>query len=266
MRPFLKWAGSKFQIIDRIESVLPSGNRLIEPFVGSGAVFLNTNYNEYFLSDVNPDLINLYLHLQSEGEDFIKYAKSFFKAENNNQTVFYEMRTLFNSTIDSRLKSALFIYLNRHCFNGLCRYNSKGGFNVPFGRYKSPSYPEAAMRLFFEKSKKATFKILDFKSAMSMAKVGDVVYCDPPYVPLSLTSNFTDYAIGGFGKKEQEELSLIAQELQKKGIPVIISNHDTPEVRKSYKGSNIFSFDVQRYISADSKKRNKAAEILAVFS
>lgn len=175
------------------------------------------------------------------------------------------MRTLFNETSDTRLKSALFIYLNRHCFNGLCRYNSKGGFNVPFGTYKNPGFPENEMRAFFIKSRTAKFKVLDFKEAMNSAVVGDVVYCDPPYVPLSLTSNFTDYAVGGFGLHKQEELALLAQQLQMKGIPVVISNHDTPFIRDAYQQSNIHAFEVQRYISCDSKNRNKAAEVLAVF-
>jgi DNA adenine methylase len=266
MRPFLKWAGSKYRLIDKINGVLPEGRRLIEPFVGSGAVFLNTNFEEYLLSDVNPDLINLYLHLQSEGEEFIEFTKSYFVPENNNPVIFYEMRSLFNATSDSRLKSALFIYLNRHCFNGLCRYNSKGGFNVPFGKYKNPRFPENEMKAFFIKSKKATFKVLDFKVAMESAVEGDVVYCDPPYVPLSLTSNFTDYAIGGFGLNKQDELALIAIKLQKRRIPVVISNHDTPFIRNAYQNSNIIAFEVQRYISCDSKNRNKAAEVLAVFS
>ena len=267
MRPFLKWAGGKYRLVDKIKNVLPEGKRLIEPFVGSGALFLNTNFDEYFLSDVNPDLINLYLHLQSEGEEFIEFCKCFFKPENNNQITFYDMRTVFNQTVDSRLKSALFIYLNRHCFNGLCRYNSKGGFNVPFGKYKNPRFPENEMRGFFIKSKIATFKVLDFSEAMELAVSGDVVYCDPPYVPLTITSNFTNYAVGGFGMNKQTELAELADQLQKKGIPVVISNHDTPFIRNAYnKGEIVDAFEVQRFISCDSKNRNKAAEVLAVFS
>ena len=134
MKPFLKWAGGNYRLIDRIQSVLPAGNRLIEPFVGSGAVFLNTNYKSNLLTDSNPDLINLFKNLQNEGQNFINYCSSFFVPENNNELAFYQFREEFNTTTDIRKKSALFGYLNRHCFNGLCRYNSKGGFNVPFGR------------------------------------------------------------------------------------------------------------------------------------
>ena len=265
MRPFLKWAGSKYKLVDKIKEVLPKGKRLIEPFVGSGALFLNTDFEEYELSDINPDLINLFNHLKNEKEDFILYCKTFFIPENNCETRFYEFRQIFNDSNDSRQKSALFIYLNRHCFNGLCRYNSKGGFNVPFGRYKTPRFPEQEMRGFYIKAEKATFKLSDFNDAMLKCVLGDVVYCDPPYIPLSVTSNFTDYSVGGFSIENQDELALLAQQLSRNGIPVLISNHDTPYIRKAYEMSEIHAFEVQRYISCDSKNRKKAAEVLAVF-
>ncbi|MCY7367238.1 MAG: Dam family site-specific DNA-(adenine-N6)-methyltransferase, partial [Chamaesiphon sp.] len=133
MKPFLKWAGSKYKIIDKITESLPDGNRLIETFVGSGSVFLNTNYHEYIVADTNADLINLYSCIKDKGIDFIEYAKHLFVSENNNQESFYSLRKEFNETQDVDKKSAIFIYLNRHCFNGLCRYNSKNQFNVPFG-------------------------------------------------------------------------------------------------------------------------------------
>ncbi|MFM2344098.1 MAG: hypothetical protein RLZZ210_708, partial [Pseudomonadota bacterium] len=122
MKPFLKWAGSKYKIIDKIINVLPSGKRLIEPFVGSGSVFLNTNYEEYVCIDKNADLINLFKIIQAEGNNFIDYAKHFFIPNNNIEEQFYILRQEFNSTKDIYKKSALFIYLNRHCYNGLCRY------------------------------------------------------------------------------------------------------------------------------------------------
>jgi len=266
MKPFLKWAGGKYKIVNRISSALPPGKRLIEPFVGSGAVFLNTNYDRYLLTDANPDLINLFLHVQNEGQDFIEYCKVFFTPENNEQSKFYELRETFNSTTDTSLKSALFIYLNRHCFNGLCRYNSKGGFNVPFGRYRNPCLPETEMLGFHEKSKRAKFAVADFKETMELAIKGDVVYCDPPYVPLSATSNFTDYAVGGFGLDKQSVLAEMAIKLKNRGITVVVSNHDTDFTSNAYKSAALERFNVQRFISSDSQNRGKAAELLAVFS
>ena len=124
MKPFLKWAGGKYKIIDKIQKSLPNGRRLIEPFVGSGAVFLNIDFEEYLLADINSDLINLYKQVQEHGKDFANYASALFKPENNTQTAFYDLRAEFNACTDVARKSAIFVYLNRHCFNGLCRYNS----------------------------------------------------------------------------------------------------------------------------------------------
>lgn len=265
-KPFLKWAGGKTRLCAKINDSLPKGRRLVEPFVGSGAVFMNTGYARYLLTDSNADLINLYRHLKDEGEDFIQFARQFFVPEHNHQDVFYQLRGRFNATDDTRLRSALFIYLNRHCFNGLCRYNSKGGYNVPFGRYNKPNYPEKELRAFYEKSQRATFKLADFRETMAQARIGDVVYCDPPYVPLTATAHFTHYSMGGFSMKDQQDLSDLAVRLKEKGIPVLISNHNTPWTRASYASAMIGEFDVQRFISADSANRHKASELLALFS
>lgn len=139
MKPFLKWAGNKFQIVKQVREILPIGKRLIEPFVGSGAVFLNTDYPQYMLSDANGDLIHLYTTLQEEGEIFVAYCRQFFGPDHNNPDVYYGRRALFNDTEDKRLRSALFLYLNRHCYNGLCRYNAMGGFNVPLVGTNTPT-------------------------------------------------------------------------------------------------------------------------------
>ncbi len=265
MKPFLKWAGNKYSILERIAVKLPSGQRLIEPFVGSGAVFLNTSFRENLLADNNPDLIFLYRTLQEEGQNFIDYCRSFFDEEHNEETIYYQLRETFNTTEDCRLKAALFLYLNRHGYNGLCRYNAKGIFNTPFGRYKKPYFPAKEMLSFHQKSKSALFICADFAETMGQAQSGDVVYCDPPYVPLSPTSNFTSYSTGGFGELQQIQLATLAEELAMKGIPVLLSNHDTPFVRTTYAAAKLNSFDVQRYISCRGSNRNKAKEVLALF-
>jgi DNA adenine methylase len=265
-RPFLKWAGNKYQIAQRIRAILPPGTRLIEPFVGSGAVFVNTEYPAYLLADANSDLIRLYQTLQREGETFIEHCRAYFTAANNTPETYYALRDRFNATDDPREKSALFLYLNRHCYNGLCRYNARGEFNVPFGRYKKPYFPEAEMRRFHERTSTATFRHANFVEVMESAVPGDVVYCDPPYVPLSATSNFTSYSAHPFGEVEQTLLTHMAEKLSRRGIPVVISNHDTELTRKLYAKARIESFEVQRYISCDGANRNKAAELLAIFS
>ncbi len=266
MKPFLKWAGNKYKIVDRIKALLPPGERLVEPFVGSGALFLNTSYPRYLLSDANADLINLYQHLQAEGEAFIDYCRPLFTLENNEKDRYYQLRTEFNSTTDRRRKSAIFLYMNKHGYNGLCRYNNQGGFNVPFGRYKRPYFPEKEMAYFFQKSQNAIFEHADFRNVMESCVPSDVVYCDPPYVPLSETANFTNYSSGGFSWTEQKMLAELATRLSELQIPVLISNHNTKFVREIYSAASITEFDVQRYISCNGENRAKAAELLALFS
>lgn len=266
MKPFLKWAGSKFKIIERVRTALPSGSRLVEPFVGSGAVFMNTEFDSYLLGDSNRDVIDLFSAVKRDGNEFIEYAKQLFSAQNNEAGAFYELRQEFNDCPPGSRRSALFVYLNRHCFNGLCRYNSKGKFNVPFGRYDSPGFPEAELIAFSSKSQRADFVHADFRSTMRSTALGDVVYCDPPYVPLSATSNFSDYTAEGFGVSEQRELATLAAELSERGVPVVISNHDTEFTRAAYARAAIEAFGVQRFISSNAANRGKAAELIAVFS
>lgn len=265
MKPFLKWAGNKYQIINEIKDRLPVGNCLIEPFLGSGAVFLNTDYDSYLLADINKDLINLYQRLQQEGPRFISYCRQFFSAANNNEQAYYQYRAEFNTTNKSRLKAALFLYLNKHCYNGLCRYNASGGFNVPFGKYKAPYFPEKEMLFFYEKSQKVQFICADFVTVMEKAKPGAVVYGDPPYVPLTSTANFTSYSSAGFGLQEQHKLAELAKELAQKGIPVLLSNHCTEFTLREYAEAEIKKFPVQRFISCDGNSRGKVEEVLALF-
>lgn len=266
-KPFLKWAGNKFRLIDRINKVLPNGKRLVEPFCGSGAVFLNTKhkYNAYLLAEKNPDLINLFLQLKEQGDDFILFVKSFFSKRNNTKTAYIRLRKKFNSTHDQTLKSALFIYLNRHCYNGLCRYNLNGEFNVPFGLYDKPHFPEKALQCFHQRSLAATFVCQDFTKSLKRLRKTDVVYCDPPYAALSKTSNFTNYSGGGFSECDQIELAQCAEELSKRGIAVIISNHDTPFTRDIYRNAEISTFKVQRFISCTPEGRVPVKELLAVY-
>ena len=239
----------------------------MEPFVGSAAIFLNTEFDNYLLADSNSDLINLYIQLQNEGSTFIKYCKRFFQPKNNCRNAFYDFREIFNETGDVRKKSALFLYLNRHGYNGLCRYNSSGEFNVPFGRYKQPYFPEKEMHFFHNKSSSAKFMHCRFTDTMRQAKQEDVVYCDPPYAPLSNTACFTDYFSGGFDWKQQIELAEWAGKLSRRGIRVVISNHDIKSITELYRnsGANMDQFKVRRTISCRADNREKVGELIAVF-
>ena len=266
-RPFLKWAGNKYRIIDRVRDALPDGKRLIEPFAGSAAVFLNTDYEHYLINDNNPDLIHLYNILKKDGAAFIKKCRYYFTPRFNDEEQYYKLRKKFNEATDTYKRAVLFVYLNRHGYNGLCRYNLKGGYNVPFGRYKAPYFPENEMLVFHEKAQNANFVLSSFEQVIQSAKTGDVIYCDPPYVPLSASANFTSYSTGGFNMEKQQQLADLATEASIKGIPMLISNHNTSFTRKAYNQANkISKFHVQRFISCNGKKRGTAGELLALFN
>ncbi len=266
IRPFLKWPGGKFRLLERIHSTLPAGKQLIEPFVGGGAIFLNTQFEKYLLNDANIDLITLYQSLQKEGTQFIDVCRKYFHRKYNSEKQYYRLRVKFNASQDPIERSALFLYLNRHGYNGLCRYNAgKKEFNVPFGRYVKPYFPEKEMLLFFEKAKKVTFVCEDFTKTMKRAKKGSVIYCDPPYVPLNATANFTAYRAGGFSLDQQKVLAELAAKLSLKGIPVLLSNHSNDFTLNAYKEASIDEFVVQRFISCKANQRKRVLELLALY-
>jgi DNA adenine methylase len=264
-RAFLKWPGGKYRILDKILSRLPAKKQLIEPFVGSAVVFMNADYEHYLLNDVNPDLINVYQQLKDQGQSFINYAQSFFTQKHNQSKLYYSFRRKFNESTDKTQRAALFIYLNRHGFNGLCRYNGTGGYNVPFGQYTRVYFPERELQLCQQKLGRATLSCAGFESAMDVACQDSVIYADPPYVPLSQTSQFTAYASSPFGEVEQRTLAEKAKQLAKRGVSVLLSNHDTAFTRLVYEGAVIDSFKVQRNISAKAQGRQTVQELLALF-
>lgn len=266
-RAFLKWAGGKYALCDVINKMLPKGERLVEPFVGAGSVFLNSDHDSYLLNDINKDLINLYQIIQIKPQQFINDAKKIFSPENNDPEVYYHLRSEFNASVDKYYRSLLFLYMNRHGYNGLCRYNKSGGYNVPFGKYKKPYFPEAEIEFFAEKAQKAQFICESYRQTFARAQSGDVIYCDPPYVPLSKTASFTSYAGNGFGLDEQADLANAAEEVtREKQVSVLISNHDTIWTRKIYQGADKRkSIKVSRTISQKGAGRKKVGELMALY-
>ena len=267
-RSFLKWAGGKKKVIPHIQAILPSEGkrRLVEPFVGGGSVFLNLDFDEYLLVDMNHDLITLFNLLKTSCDVIIEKSRMYFNGEYNHADAYYALRAQFNSATDPIERATLFIYLNRHGYNGLCRYNQKGGYNVPFGRYKHPYFPEKEMRFFAQRAQTATFVQGDFATAFAQLSIGDVVYCDPPYSPINRTANFTAYAGNGFGDDEQARLVACAQHAQLQGVATVISNHLVPFTKALYKDANKqVKFAVQRNISQKGNARGKVKEVLALY-
>ena len=264
-RAFLKWAGGKYNLVGPLAQHLPDANTLYEPFVGAGSVFLNTDYANYKLNDINADLIGLYRILQTNHLQFIQDARTLFNAQTNQRETYLQLRQQFNLSTDNYERALLFLYLNRHGYNGLCRYNLSGKFNVPFGSYKKPYFPEAELHFFAEKAQRAEFSCTGYQDVMQRAQTGDVVYCDPPYVPLSKTASFTSYARQGFDLDDQAQLANLAEQAQRRGVSVVISNHDTTWTRKIYQQAELFSLQVGRSISQKGATRGKVAELFAVY-
>lgn len=270
----LKWVGGKTRVMPQLLEHLPKADCLIEPFVGSGTVFLNTNYRSYILCDSNRALINFFRVLTADTERLINIARSMFHGDNTKER-YYERRKLFNSmqwsdttkADPALLYAALFLYLNRHGYNGLYRANLKGEFNVPFGKYAAPYFPLDEMRLFAEKANdtKAIFMHSDFRlsiRAVVYASYDAVIYCDPPYIPASETANFTAY---GKPFTLDEHRSLVTNLLnahRQFGHRAVISNSDTPETREIYSAFNLHALSVRRSVSA--KSRDMAGEVIGV--
>lgn len=265
-KPFLKWAGNKNRVKQHIVPRLPKGGRLVEPFAGSCAISLASNFESYLIADANADLIDMYQFIKLDSEAFIREAERLFDPTNNNADTFYKLRTEFNGSATSVRKSAIFIYLNRHCFNGLCRYNASGGFNVPFGKYSGPTCPSEDIARFADFARRCEFHHQSFEKTFAMTKSGDVIYCDPPYIPLSATSNFTSYAKEGFGPEMQQLLADLASKAASVGKPTLVSNHHTPWALEIYaNAAHIEAFEVQRLISSKASTRGMAPELLAIY-
>ncbi len=264
-RSFLKWAGGKYSLIDTLSNRLPAGKRLIEPFVGSGSVFLNIDYPSYLVSDINPDLIHLFQIVKTDCHKLIMESKRLFTSQTNTKSCYDHFKSEFNLSSDAFYRALLFIYLNRHGFNGLCRYNRSGCFNVPFGQIAKPYFPEREIEIFSERSQNVQFKLQSFTDTFTEVRPGDVIYCDPPYVPLSITSKFSSYSVEQFGYKEQLMLTKIAESASRLGNHVLISNHDTSLSKGLYAKATIYEIHVSRTISCNSKNRKPAMELIAHF-
>lgn len=277
-KSFLKWAGSKYKVLPHLIPLIGHPKRYIEPFGGSLSVALNISAEEYILNDINQDLYCLYTNVD---EEFVSECKQLFTNENNTKERYFELRKEFNSEKDCRKRAKLFLYLNKHSYNGLSRYNLKGEYNVPYGKENKDSktgllvktkahFPEQELNNFRDVFSNRNVKFFNTSFSDEVlyqnAEIGDVVYFDPPYVPYSKTASFSDYATNGFTFEQHENLAKLAQSLASKGIKVILSNHDVPEARELYsKCDTIHSIQVTRSISSNSSSRKKVNEIIAVF-
>lgn len=268
-RPFLKWAGGKRRLVPYLAQLIPlPAERLVEPFAGSAALSLAlaASVESLWLNDLNPELINVFRQLKEHPSRLIDRTKDLFDPVNNTAEVYYQLRNVFNMSHDGLERAALFLYLNRHGYNGLCRFNTAGEFNVPFGRYNMPYFPARELQEAASILTKADISMLDFEDVLDRCVPGDVVYCDPPYVPLSDTASFTDYSPGGFGAADHKRLAAVAQRAAERGVLVIVSNHATAFTEELYSATQKSYVNVRRTISCDGQNRGLAKEVIAVFA
>lgn len=268
-KPFLKWVGGKSQLLGQLRTEIPDPmNCYFEPFVGGGALFFDLQPKRATLSDTNEELINAYTVVRDQLEELIDALKEF----RYDSELFYQVRNADRS--DSYRdpsnwtpvrRAARLIYLNRTCFNGLYRVNSRGQFNVPFGRYSNPTILDVAtLKACSAALAQTTLVVGNFALVETMAMAGDFVYFDPPYVPLSDTASFTSYTKSGFGPNEQAALRDCARNLVERGVRVLISNSDTPLIRELYADEpfKIGTVFASRAVNSKAERRGKVAEVL----
>ena len=272
MKPLIKWAGGKRLIAEELISKFPpnwENGTYIEPFIGGGAIFLHLAPSKAIIADVNARLYGFYLHVKTNPDNLFEgicaIAEHFNETTEELKKDFYlKLRSIFNlSSVDS-LDSATHLYaLNKLCFNGLYRENSKGGFNVPFGNKKK-------LQVFTFNELMEVSKILantlvlnsDFESTLTNATAGDFVYLDPPYIPIDVTSSFTSYHSLGFGINDQTRLAEQMENLRALGVNAMCSNSDTPLTRETYRNFNLQTIQAPRMVSAKASGRGSVSELV----
>ncbi|MFA5382019.1 MAG: DNA adenine methylase [Candidatus Micrarchaeia archaeon] len=269
-KPFVKWVGGKRQLIDILfENIPTSFSNYHEPFVGGGALYFRLwdegLIKKAYLNDFNSHLYNVYKIIKSKPSELIEELKT-SKYQNEKKT-YYKLRNKYNNQEyqDDTERAALFIYFNKTGFNGLWRVNSKDQYNVPMGKYKNPTLcDEDNIKLVSEALKKATLSNKDFSSVMGNTKANDFVYFDPPYHPLTETSNFTTYTKFDFTKEDQIRLKKLYVTLDLKKVNVMLSNSPAPLIMQLYSNYNPIKVQAKRMINCKSDKRGAIEEIVAM--
>jgi len=275
-KPFLRWAGGKSKLVDTLIASFPNNfdgkkRNFFEPFLGGGALALalgDRHCDHYvdghhlYINDVNPDLVLAYTAIRDDVENLMRELDKMSKKKDRAE---FEAVRASSPRTDLR-RASRFIYLNKTCFNGLWRVNSKGGFNVPFGKLKNPRiYDRDNLLLVSERLRGATITNTTFANAVAPARKGDLVYFDPPYIPLNATSSFAQYAKDGFGEMDQHALAGVIKGLTDKGVHVILSNSDTPLTREIFGDVlTLRQVDMARSISAQASSRGTVKEVIGV--
>ena len=267
-KPFVKWAGGKRQILDKLNKYIPTKfNTYYEPFVGGGALLFDLAPKKAVINDSNQELMNVY-NVLCDYSKYSKMCKLLNKYEaSHSEEFYYEIRNMDKEKSFKRIsdykKAARTLYLNKSCFNGLYRVNKKGEFNVPFNKNKKVNTYDGENLLtihYFLTNNDIKIECHDFEESVKKAKKGDFVYFDPPYD--SDTSTFNSYTEDGFGKEEQIRLARVFKELSDKGVYVMLSNHNTILINELYKDFNIHIIEAKRSINSKGSKRGNVEEVI----
>ncbi|MDD3325415.1 MAG: DNA adenine methylase [Sulfurospirillaceae bacterium] len=266
--PFLKWVGGKRQIIPEILSHLPkniSSLNYCEPFIGGGALLFHLEPKRAIINDYNEELINVYKVIKNNLEELLIDLKK----HQNTSEYFYQIRGIDRQPLFDELTNvqhaSRIIYLNKTCFNGLYRVNSLGEFNSPFGRYTNPNIVnEPVLRAVSKYLNSSDITILngDYERVLDNVTADTFVYLDPPYHPISESSNFTGYVQGGWTEKHQTRLKKACDDLDKKGVKFLLSNSSAPFIKELYSEYKIHSINANRSINSDGEKRGQIEELL----
>ncbi|MER0079264.1 DNA adenine methylase [Corynebacterium sp. KPL2830] len=268
VKPLVKWAGGKRQLLPHIHAALPAGapRRYYEPFIGGGAVLFSLTPSSARVNDLNSELINLYEVVREGVDELINLVSTY----PNDADFFYQLRAVDRdaerfAALSATERAARTLYLNKTCYNGLYRVNSAGQFNAPFGRYKNPTICDAetlrGVHQYF-RDNDVTFTQGDFAAAVAGASEGDFVYFDPPYDPVNVTSSFTGYQKGGFDRAEQERLKAVCDDLDARGVKFLLSNSATEFIRDLYADFSIDTVAATRAINSVGSRRGKVDEVL----
>ena len=265
-KPVIKWAGGKSRLVRQFSRYIPTEfNNYHEPFVGGGALFfylfpeIRKRNAKAYLSDLVEELINLYKIVKSDVEELITISKKHIYDEK----YYYKIRSLDPCKMSDIEKASRTLYLNKTCFNGLYRVNSKGQFNVSFGDYIDPVIvDEANLRKASEAFQSAEIFHADFEVVLANAGKGDFIYLDPPYVPLSTTSNFTQYTSGSFNVNDHKRLKNVFDQLKARGCYVMLSNSNTDFVKDLFSSNNIKTINASRAINSNTARRGTIKELV----
>lgn len=271
MKPIIKWAGGKFSSLPYIRELLPSTyNKYYEPFLGGGAVLLDLCPEEAVVNDINPELINMYLQVRDNVEAVIAHLTdmdSFHEHSGNDpKEIYYMFREAFNNNLNSNtsVQAARFIYLNKHCFNGLYRVNSKGEFNVPFnGKLTGGSFHAEHLKEVSKQIQNVEFKCEDFETCVANAEAGNLIYFDPPY-DYESEDGFVDYTKGGWSRETTTRLKRLCDQLVDRGCYVLVSNNSTTFVRELFNDDRyiIVEIPARRAINRSGTGRGSVPEVI----